>query len=238
MAGPLGKKVNTPSHFAPEILFPIPRDQQRQGKNLVDQVGVDIWNIHELFWIDKQNHSHHDQISIHIPADSINTVESKSLKLFINSMVHRNFTDLEDVKTEIQLHLEALVKTQIIISKIHLLDDLKFTPVIIGANSELISSKKGTNNIIRFNGFRSLCPVTSQPDIADIYIEGNIHNDDLESIACYLGTFFSKESFHELCIEQILSDLSKAGFKIKKVEGFFERRGGIAIIPIRNTTNY
>ncbi len=238
MAGPLGKKVDAPLHFAPEILFPIPRDQQRQGKDLVDQIGVDIWNIHELFWIDKQNHSHHDQISIHIPADSINTVESKSLKLFINSMVHRNFIDLEDVKTEIQLHLEALVKTKIVISKIHLLDDLKFIPVIIGANSKLISSNKGTNNVIRFNGFRSLCPVTSQPDIADIYIEGNIHSDDHKAIAGYLGSFFSRESFHELCIECILSDLVKAGFEIKKVEGFFERRGGIAIIPIRKSTEY
>ena len=55
MAGPLGKKVNAPSSFAPEILFSISREQQRVGKRLLDQDGVDIWNIHELFWIDKND---------------------------------------------------------------------------------------------------------------------------------------------------------------------------------------
>ena len=82
MAGPLGKKVNAPSSFAPEILFSISREQQRVGKRLLDQDGVDIWNIHELFWIDKKDCAHHEEISIHIPAQSPNTVESKSLKLF------------------------------------------------------------------------------------------------------------------------------------------------------------
>jgi NADPH-dependent 7-cyano-7-deazaguanine reductase QueF len=75
--------------------------------------------------------------------------------------------------------------------------------------------------------------VTSQPDIAEIFIEGDIHDNDLVAVSTYLGSFFNRECFHELCVEYIYSDLIKAGFDIKKVEGYFERRGGIAIIPIR-----
>ena len=48
-------------------------------------------------------------------------------------------------------------------------------------------------------------------------------------------TFFDKECFHELCVEYIFSDLIRAGYKINSVEGYFERRGGIAIIPVRTT---
>ena len=90
MTGPLGKKVDAPSSFAPEILFSISRDEQRYEKQLINQDGVDIWNIHELFWVDKKGHAYHDEVSIHIPAQSPNTVESKSLKLFINSLIHQS----------------------------------------------------------------------------------------------------------------------------------------------------
>ncbi|MDP7382336.1 MAG: NADPH-dependent 7-cyano-7-deazaguanine reductase QueF, partial [Alphaproteobacteria bacterium] len=74
-----------------------------------------------------------------------------------------------------------------------------------------------------------------QPDVADVYIDGAINPEDTINISKYLGTFFDKECFHELCVEYIFSDLIKAGYKINSVEGYFERRGGIAIIPVRTT---
>ena len=84
-----------------------------------------------------------------------------------------------------------------------------------------------------FRGFRSLCPVTQQPDIADIFIDGAFNEVDQENIAAYLGSFFEKEAFHELCIEKILEDLQSYGYQLSSIEGYFERRGGIAIIPRR-----
>ena len=62
MAGPLGKKVAIPDTFNPEILFPISRGDQRKGKNMIFQGGKDIWNIHELFWLGKNNTSNHQRI--------------------------------------------------------------------------------------------------------------------------------------------------------------------------------
>tara|TARA_X000000368_G_scaffold251147_1_gene198460 strand:- start:15746 stop:16456 length:711 start_codon:yes stop_codon:yes gene_type:complete len=233
MTGPLGKKVDAPSSFAPEILFSISRDEQRYKKQLINQDGVDIWNIHELFWVDKKGHAYHDEVSIHIPAQSPNTVESKSLKLFINSLIHQRFVNLDDVKNVIKLHLERLLDAEISIGKVHKKVSTSHHQVITNSELKLLFTTKGQTKLKGFRGFRSLCPVTSQPDIAEIFIDGNIHDKDLDRVSSYLGSFFKRECFHELCIEYIYSDLTKAGFDIKKVEGYFERRGGIAIIPIR-----
>lgn len=233
MTGPLGKKVDAPSSFAPEILFSISRDEQRYEKQLINQDGVDIWNIHELFWVDKKGHAYHDEVSIHIPAQSPNTVESKSLKLFINSLIHQRFVNLDDVKNVIKLHLERLLDAEISIGKVHNKVTTSHHQVITNSELKLLFTTKGQTKLKGFRGFRSLCPVTSQPDIAEIFIDGNIHDKDLDRVSSYLGSFFKRECFHELCIEYIYSDLIKAGFDIKKVEGYFERRGGIAIIPIR-----
>ena len=233
MTGPLGKKVDAPSSFAPEILFSISRDEQRYKKQLINQDGVDIWNIHELFWVDKKGHAYHDEVSIHIPAQSPNTVESKSLKLFINSLIHQRFVNLDDVKNVIKSHLERLLDAEISIGKVHKKVSTSHHQVITNSELKLLFTTKGQKKLKGFRGFRSLCPVTSQPDIAEIFIDGNIHDKDLDRVSSYLGSFFKRECFHELCIEYIYSDLIKAGFDIKKVEGYFERRGGIAIIPIR-----
>ena len=235
MAGPLGKKVAIPDTFSPEILFPISREEQRSGKDIIFQGGLDIWNVHELFWLDNNNFTHHNELSIQIPANSKFTVESKSFKLFINSLIHRRFGSLKEVHDVLRTHLEDLLQTDVHIGDIHNNSNIKSEQIMI--NSEFMHAPKITENtdITRFSSFRSLCPVTSQPDVADIYIDGHIHFDDKMNISKYLGSFFNKECFHELCVEYIFSDLQNAGYKINSVEGFFERRGGIAIIPIRTT---
>ena len=235
MAGPLGKKVAIPDSFSPEILFPISRDDQRKDKDLIFDRGVDIWNLYEIFWLNQDNISNHNELSIHIPADSKFTVESKSLKLFVNSLIHKRFESLEEVINTIKGYLENLIETSIKIDDIYLKKELSSKKIII--NSDFSHAPKVSENhaITRFSGFRSLCPVTSQPDIADIYIDGAINPEDTINISKYLGTFFDKECFHELCVEYIFSDLIKAGYKINSVEGYFERRGGIAIIPVRTS---
>ena len=235
MAGPLGKKVAIPDSLNPKILFPISRDNQRKDKDLIFEKGVDIWNLHEIFWLSKDSVSNHNELSIHIPADSKFTVESKSLKLFVNSLIYKRFESLKEVTDTIKRHVENLTETSIKIDEIYLKKELSSQKIII--NSDFSHAPKASDHsaITRFSGFRSLCPVTAQPDLADIYINGAINPEDTINISKYLGTFFDKECFHELCIEYIFSDLIRAGYKINSVEGYFERRGGIAIIPVRTT---
>ena len=185
MAGPLGKKVAIPDSFNPKILFPISRDNQRKDKDLIFEKGVDIWNLHEIFWLNQDSISNHNELSIHIPADSKFTVESKSLKLFVNSLIHKRFESLKEVIDTIKKHVENLIETSIKIDEIHLKKELSSKKIII--NSDFSHSPKVSDHsaVTRFSGFRSLCPVTAQPDVADIYINGAINPEDTINTVSY-----------------------------------------------------
>ena len=93
--------------------------------------------------------------------------------------------------------------------------------------------KTGEHKISSFSPFRSLCPVTGQPDIAKIIIEGSLCVEDKNHIANYLGSFFNTNAYHEKCVEEIFQELLVNDFEFDSVEGHFERRGGISIIPVR-----
>ena len=61
---------------------------------------------------------------------------------------------------------------------------------LLAANESKISGRE-----IIFSGFRSLCPVTDQPDIANIHVKGSLSDDAVHKIQRYLGSFFSVNSF-------------------------------------------
>ena len=123
MKGPLGKKVAAPKKFDPKVLFPISRTEQRKGvfdkTDMTTIKGDDVWNIHELLWIDKNNNSHHNELSISLNCTSKNTVESKSMKLFLSSLVYKKFKNISEVKNVIKRHIEAVTKSKIKIGKIY-----------------------------------------------------------------------------------------------------------------------
>ena len=95
--------------------------------------------------------------------------------------------------------------------------------------------QKNNGNLLKFEGFRSLCPVTFQPDFATIYIQHKSEVTPSKEIIDHLLTYRTKGEFHERCIEDICSHLSLS-FNLKSltVIGRFMRRGGIDINPIRS----
>ena len=97
MTGPLGKRTTIPTKYSPEVLYPIERAQQRKDRNVSDFLGYDIWNIYELLWLTTDEKIHKNEISIIIDANSKFTPESKSMKLYINSLVHLKFEDFSAV---------------------------------------------------------------------------------------------------------------------------------------------
>ena len=243
MKGPLGKKVAAPKKFDPKVLFPISRTEQRKeifGKTDIMSIkGDDVWNIHELMWIDKNNNSHHNELSISLNCTSKNTVESKSMKLFLGSLVHKKFKNISEVKNVIKRHIEAMTKSKIKIGKIYTKQNAIECSVKVSSRTKPLKeslykpSKRKKFKSYVFKAFRSLCPVTNQPDIADIYIIADLNAQNKKDISQYLGSFFEKNCFHERCIEEIFLELKRKKYFIKSIEGYFERRGGIAIIPRR-----
>ena len=56
-----------------------------------------------------------------------------------------------------------------------------------------------------FDGFKSMCPVTSSPDFATIYLSGQcLKSQSTENLKKYLFSYASKQEFHELCFGSII----------------------------------
>lgn len=88
--------------------------------------------------------------------------------------------------------------------------------------------------------FTSLCPKTSQPDFARIYINYIADKKMVESksLKIYLFSFRNHGDFHEDCVQKICNDLFKL-MKPKYLEviGEFTPRGGITIYPYTSKSN-
>ena len=92
---------------------------------------------------------------------------------------------------------------------------------------------------VRFNcpEFTTLCPITGQPDFAEIRISyiPDRRMVESKSLKLYLFSFRSHGDFHEDCINTIMKDLVKLmDPKYIEVTGFFTPRGGISIYPYAN----
>ncbi|MGN0827689.1 MAG: preQ(1) synthase [Kiritimatiellia bacterium] len=88
---------------------------------------------------------------------------------------------------------------------------------------------------LRCPEFTSLCPITSQPDFADITIRyiPDKRLVESKSLKLYLFSFRNHGDFHEDCVNTILADLVKLmSPKYIEVFGEFRPRGGIAIHPL------
>ena len=90
----------------------------------------------------------------------------------------------------------------------------------------------------RTNLFRSLCPVTGQPDYASVSIALTGEAVDPRSLLKYLVSYRAHRGFHEQCVEQIFHDLrSRFTFTALEVQACFTRRGGIDINPYRSMSS-
>ena len=92
---------------------------------------------------------------------------------------------------------------------------------------------------VRFNcpEFTSLCPITGQPDFAEIRINYLPAEKMVESksLKLYLFSFRSHGDFHEDCVNTIMKDLiALMNPKYIEVTGIFTPRGGISIYPFAN----
>ena len=89
-ASPLGKATEYQSHYAPELLYPIPRQLKRSEIGIVDAalpfVGEDLWNAYELSWLNPKGKPVVAVGCFRVPVDSPNLIESKSFKLYLNTV--------------------------------------------------------------------------------------------------------------------------------------------------------
>ena len=92
---------------------------------------------------------------------------------------------------------------------------------------------------VKFNcpEFTSLCPITGQPDFAEIVIRyiPDVKMVESKSLKLYLFSFRNHGEFHEDCVNTIMKDLIQLmAPKYIEVIGLFTPRGGISIHPFAN----
>ena len=115
--GILGEQTTDyPTEYSPETLYPIARSMGRdaigwQADKL--EVGVDWWQAFEMSWLNTQGISQVAIARFGIPASSPFIVESKSLKLYLNSINFTEFSDWSEVQTLIAKDLSACVQAAV-----------------------------------------------------------------------------------------------------------------------------
>lgn len=220
----LGKNDSKPQSGY-KILDPIKRIRSSQS------YGFDFWNAYEFSYLDVNKQPTLKVLEIKIPVTSEFIIESKSLKLYLNSFYKKSFTSDKDVLEKIQKDLLKVSSSNI---ELRFIKKFEEEPKSLNLN---ITSRKYTkpNYPICFDGFRSICPVTSQPDFAKIYILTSVQIETIW-LRKLLTSFKESGEFHEQCIENIFYKLSKKYPKNDfEVCGRFLRRGGIDINPIRSS---
>ena len=223
----LGKVKNKSKKIEKNLLDNIPRIK----KDI--KFGFDIWNVYDFMFLDKNNIPNLSVLEIIIPSDSDFIIESKSMKLYLNNFYNKSFKTINEISKIVKKDIEHKIKSKI---KVRFIKSFSKEPPVININKLKLKSSP-SKKILKFNGFRSICPVTSQPDFANIYIYSD-ESINLKWLKRYLISFTDHGGFHEQCIELIFSEL-KNKFQINHLEvcGRFQRRGGIDINPTRGNHN-
>ena len=214
--------------YSSDFLDSIPRYNQHLNKFF----GLDYWNAYEFSYLNSKNLPVIEALEIKIPMHSAFTVESKSLKLYLASFYNKKFNNSTRAYKLIETDLSKLLNSQVSVRKLNRFDDAPSSTLVAR-----FKNKVPKNKVIHFQGFRSICPVTSQPDWGNIYIHSMSDLMDSKKLIKFLKSYRNKGDFHEACIESIFTSL-RDDFEIDDltVYGKFLRRGGIDINPIRSTS--
>ena len=114
--GVLGESTSYPKTYQPDTLYAIPRSMGRNEINWQQDklaVGVDWWHAFEVSWLNNQGISQMAIARFSIPASSPNIVESKSLKLYLNSLNFTEFDNWAAVQQTIAKDLSACVGAEV-----------------------------------------------------------------------------------------------------------------------------
>lgn len=260
--GILGQSTSYPKTYAPDMLYPIPRALGRIKLALpadVLSIGMDWWQVFEMSWLNSQGISQVAMARLAIPATSNYIVESKSLKLYFNSLNFTEFDNQQAVKAAVEKDLSACLKTDVTLEIFEVnianslpisapqgdcidnaLDssDKKIAIVSDVDPSSLTVAHQGASDsqlqILHSHLLRSNCPVTNQPDWGTLEIQIDSQPIDRAGLLEYILSFRQHNGFHEQCVEQIFSDLTQIfAPKTLMVRAWYTRRGGIDINPCR-----
>ena len=255
---PLGKSSAYVATYSPHLLFPIPRAPKWAELGLTAETlpyqGVDLWNCYELSWLLPSGKPVVAIGEFEIPADSPNIIESKSFKLYLNSLNQSVFESREAMVKVMVDDLSAAAGQPVGV-RLRTLDEVAAEGVapLPGRciddldvaiehydhpQSRLLVCDAGrmVEETLHSHLLKSNCPVTGQPDWGSVVVEYRGAALQAESLLTYLVSFRQHADFHEQCVERIFLDLQHLLQPEKlTVYARYVRRGGLDINPYRST---
>lgn len=253
LSSPLGQKTPYITTYSPQLLFPVPRSMGRERTGVVAPLpfhGVDIWNGFELSWLNPKGKPVIAMAEFHFPCDSINIVESKSLKLYLNSFNQSRFDSIEKVTTLLKADLEAIVKSPIVVrvyspdvnsTKLanlngECIDHLDIETDVYLPDAKLLrTTSHQVTETLYSDLLKSNCLATGQPDWGTIWIHYSGNQIDRASLLKYIISYRNHSGFAEHCVEQMFSELLKICQPSKlSVYLRYTKRGGLDINPFRS----
>ena len=259
----LGKSSTYVDQYDAALLFPIARRPKRDEIGLAATLpffGADLWTAYELSWLNARGKPQLAIARITVPAESTHIVESKSVKLYLNSFNNTVFADAAEVQARLREDLSAAiwqggnvmssVGVQLVLPQdfdkepVYELDGLNLdrldlecahyqpAPELLTAQfNEAPVTETLTSQLLKSN-----CLVTGQPDWGSVRISYTGPQIDQAGLLQYIVSFRNHNEFHEQCVERIFMDIWRA-CKPSKLEVYarYTRRGGVDINPWRTS---
>ena len=253
----LGQKTEYASQYDLTLLQPVPRALNRDGLGITQNqpftIGADIWTAYEISWLNEKGLPQVAIADIYLDYQSQNLIESKSFKLYLNSLNQSKFADFNAVQQTMQRDLSECAQGDVKVrlnpvsvynsQKIDHLQgdcideqDIEITSYEFNADwlkdcvSNEIVEEKLVSHLLKSN-----CLITNQPDWGTLHIHYVGRKIDHEKLLRYVVSFRQHNEFHEQCVERIFCDLMHYAKPEKlTVYARYTRRGGLDINPFRS----
>ena len=263
----LGKATPYADQYDASLLFPMARADKRAEIG-IDGVapffGADMWTAFELSWLNLRGKPQLAIAHFTVPCETRNIVESKSLKLYLNSFNNTKFATADEVKTRLRADLSeavwredsspvalpssigvTLIAPELFDQEpVHELDGLsldrldidcvRYTPA-----PDLLTAtphEAPVSEVFTSNLLKSNCLVTGQPDWGSVQISYTGDQIEQGGLLQYLVSFRNHNEFHEQCVERIFMDIWTRCKPMKlAVYARYTRRGGLDINPFRTS---
>lgn len=243
--------------YRPSLLASIDRSKQRHALGIVGDAlpfrGVDVWNAYEFTWLNGQGRPEVAQAQITVPAKSANIIESKSLKLYLGSYSGTRFARRAEVINTLESDLTLAARGPVTVTLLspeqvqqsgmgalpgQSLDNQDITPGEFVWNPDhlVLASDTIIRESLYTHLFRSVCPITGQPDFASILVQYSGRGIAHEGLLKYLLSYREHGEFAEQIGERVFVDIrERCRPERLAVQARFTRRGGIDINPFRST---
>lgn len=255
---PLGRQTGYADGYDASVLAPVARSMTRSDMGIdsasLPFVGEDVWTGYELSWLSRSGLPRVGALRLRVGADSPNLIESKSLKLYLNGLAQTRFDGAGEVAGVLAHDLSRAAGAMVSADVLTLdeldagsgtlpgesLDTMDISADVYERDPVLLAIDQRAHDggdveeTLHTHLFRSLCPVTGQPDWASILVRYQGPRLDRESLLRYLVSFRCHRALHETTVEQIFVDLkTRCRCRRLLVGGYFLRRGGLDINPFR-----